>query len=81
MTTSEAGEVYSLDILVPQEELAAVDVKPLLDKNTSDRERMNMLPFSGSRWIEAKMRIALQLPLKEQEKTLYVIFYRPVAYP
>lgn len=74
MNTSDPGHVYSLDILIPQEEAAAIDVKPLLDKSVSDRDRMSMLPFSSSRWLEAKMRMALELPSKYQEKTLYVIF-------
>ncbi|KAJ9104597.1 hypothetical protein QFC21_002095 [Naganishia friedmannii] len=70
MTAFDPSQVYSLDILIPQEEASAIDVKPLIVKNLSDRDRMNMLPFCGSRWIEAKMRMALELPLKEQEKTL-----------
>ncbi|KAJ9098535.1 hypothetical protein QFC19_006303 [Naganishia cerealis] len=66
MSTSDPSKVYPLDVLIPLEEASAIDVKSLLDKTLSDRERMNMLPFRASRWIEQKMRMSLELPSEDK---------------
>jgi DNA-directed RNA polymerase I subunit RPA49 len=62
MNTSDPSEVYPGSLLIPPEEAAVIDVKQLSSAKLDDKERLAMLPFRGSRWLEQRLRLALDLP-------------------
>lgn len=59
MHTSEPSEVYSRKSIIPDDEWALISTSDLL-KAVGDRERMALLPYRGSRWIEDKLRVAIE---------------------
>lgn len=62
ITTSDPSEVYPISLLIPPEEAAAIDIKGLANAKADDKERLAILPFRGSRWLEQRLRLALDLP-------------------
>lgn len=71
LTTTDPAQVYPLDTLIPEEEFKAIETKAIT-KAGSDRDRMALLPFGRSRWIESKMRLAIQMPFGAKTNTMYV---------
>lgn len=67
MSTTDPNRVYPLEVLIPPEELSAIQVDALV-KASTDKERMDLLPFGSSRWIEAKLRHAVQLKDRTERK-------------
>lgn len=72
MATSNPSEVYPLSVLIPAEEAAAIDWKKLSNVKLEEKERISLLPFRGSRWLEQKLRLASELPASTKEYQLYV---------
>lgn len=69
LDTTDPEQVYALDKLIPTEEYASIDPDPII-KAGDDRERMQLLPFSSSRWIEQRLRLALNLPFGPKKSTV-----------
>jgi DNA-directed RNA polymerase I subunit RPA49 len=69
LDTTDVSEVYPISVIIPPEEFAAIDVKSFANAE-NDRERMNLLPFRSSRWIEGKMRVALKMPFGPKKECL-----------
>lgn len=72
LATSDPSEVYPLSILIPAEEAAAIDWKQLSNVKFDQKERIALLPFRGSRWLEQKLRLASELPSSTKGHYLYV---------
>lgn len=74
LTTTDPEEVYALNDLIPSEEYSAIDPTPII-KAADDRERMKLLPFGSSRWIEQKLRLALNMPFGTKKPTVKCLYY------
>jgi hypothetical protein len=72
MLTSNPSEVYPPSVLIPSEEAAAIDWKKLTNVKIEEKERMALLPYRGSRWLEQKLRLASDLPPSTKEHQSYV---------
>lgn len=68
MSTTDPNKVYPLDVLIPPEETSAIHIVDAITKASTDKERMDLLPFGSSRWIEAKMRHAVSLKDRSERK-------------
>ncbi len=71
-TTTDPASVYPLDSLISPEAYAAIDVRPFTAKGLAEHDRAQLLPFPGSRWLEAKLRLAVALPSDERKRALWV---------
>ena len=69
MDTTDPAEVYPLDKLIPTDEYNSIDPDPII-KAAGDKERMGLLPFGSSRWIEQKLRLALNMPFAAKKSTV-----------
>ncbi|KAJ9092291.1 hypothetical protein QFC20_007419 [Naganishia adeliensis] len=54
----------------PAQEAAAIDWKKLSNVKLEEKERISLLPFRGSRWLEQKLRLASELPASTKEYQL-----------
>lgn len=72
LDTSQPDEVYPRESLIPSDEWSAISVSELL-KATDDKERVAVLPYRRSRWIEAKMRSIINGPPAVRKANLCVI--------
>jgi DNA-directed RNA polymerase I subunit RPA49 len=59
MSASDPSEVYSRKTIIPDDEWALISTSEIL-KATGDRERMALMPYRSSRWIEEKLRVAIE---------------------
>ena len=71
LTTTDPSEVYPLSSLIPPEEAAAINVQELSNPKADSKERLASLPFRGSRWLEQRLRLALELPSPLKGRHLY----------
>lgn len=67
MFTSNPSDVYPPSVLIPAEEAAAIDWKTLTNVKLEEKERIALLPYRGSRWLEQKLRLASELPPSTKE--------------
>jgi DNA-directed RNA polymerase I subunit RPA49 len=72
MNTINPSEVYPISTLIPAEEAAAIDWKKLSNTKLDEKERIALLPFRGSRWLEQRLRLISELPASSKEHQLYV---------
>lgn len=72
LETSQPDEVYPRESLIPSDEWSAISVSELL-KATDDKERVALLPYRRSRWIEAKMRSIINGPPAVRKANLCVV--------
>lgn len=69
LVTKIPAEVYSRQAIVPNTEWSSIDVAPLV-KAKDDRERSAFLPYRKSRWIEDKIRVAIDGPQSARKDRL-----------
>lgn len=69
LVTKVPGEVYPRQAIVPNNEWSSIDVGPLV-KAKDDRERSTFLPYRQSRWIEDKLRVAVEGPASARKERL-----------
>ncbi|RSH91177.1 DNA-directed RNA polymerase I subunit rpa49 [Saitozyma podzolica] len=74
LETSQPDEVYPRESLILSDEWSAISVSELL-KATDDKERVALLPYRRSRWIEAKMRSIINGPPAVRKANLKYIYY------
>lgn len=70
METTDPSKVYPVvGTLIPVEEFNAITVDAIARAGT-DKERMELMPFRSSRWIEQKLRNAVTLSSHEKKKQM-----------
>jgi hypothetical protein len=69
METKVVSEVYPRSTIISDSEWSAIDVKGIAAAS-DDRERSGLLPFSRCRWIEDKMRVAVEGPKQKRKDSL-----------
>lgn len=69
LTTTDPALVYPIESLISDEEFRAIKIDTIT-KAGSDRDRMALLPHKGSRWIETKLRLAIQMPFGAKKNTM-----------
>ncbi|KAL1411208.1 DNA-directed RNA polymerase I subunit rpa49 [Vanrija albida] len=74
LETSNPAEVYSREAIIPQAEWSAINVTPITQA-TDDRGRSAALPYRRSRWIEDKLRVAVNAPSSTRKNSLRMLYY------
>jgi DNA-directed RNA polymerase I subunit RPA49 len=69
LETKVVSEVYARSAIIPDSEWSAVDVHRIA-ATADDRARSDLLPFKKSRWIETKMRVAVEGPSNTKKSSL-----------
>lgn len=59
MSATDPSEVYTRKTIIPDDEWALISTSEIL-KAGGDRERMALMPYRSSRWIEEKLRVAIE---------------------
>lgn len=75
LITTDPSEVYPLSSLIPPEEAASINVLELSNAKADDKARLASLPFRSSRWLEQRLRLALELPSPAKGQHLYAHAY------
>ncbi|BEJ15555.1 hypothetical protein CspHIS471_0501600 [Cutaneotrichosporon sp. HIS471] len=74
LTTSVVADVYPRQAIVPDGEWSALNVTEIV-KAKDDKERVACLPYRRSRWIENKLRVAIEGPPSVRKQNLRYVFY------
>jgi DNA-directed RNA polymerase I subunit RPA49 len=69
LTTTNIAEVYPREAIVPDNEWSALNVTEIV-KAKDDKERVACLPYRRSRWIENKLRVAVEGPASVRKQNL-----------
>lgn len=69
LTTSNVAEVYPCEAIVPDHEWSALNVADIV-RAKDDKERSACLPYRRSRWIESKLRVAVEGPTSARKTSL-----------
>jgi DNA-directed RNA polymerase I subunit RPA49 len=71
LTATDPAEVYPLHDIIPEAEWKALSVSSF-DAAQSDRERIAMLPYRKSTWVNDHLKAIAESTGKSKKKNLYV---------
>ncbi|KAF9480293.1 RNA polymerase I associated factor, A49-like protein [Pholiota conissans] len=74
LTATDPAEVYPLYDIIPEAEWKALSVSSF-DAAQSDRERIAMLPYRKSTWVNDHLKAIVQSTGKSKKKNLKIILY------
>lgn len=63
------SEVYPRSAIVPDSEWSAISVTPFVNA-ADDASRRQLLPYTRSRWIENKLRFAVDGPANKRKESM-----------
>lgn len=69
LVTKVPAEVYSRESIIPNNEWSSINVASIV-KAKDDKERAAFLPYRRSRWIEDKIRVAIEGPASARKDRL-----------
>ena len=73
-TATEPGDIYSLHDIIPEAEWKALSVSAL-DAAQTDRERIAMLPFRKSTWVNDHLKASVGTSGKSKKRNLKILLY------
>lgn len=74
LETKDVTKAYPRESIIPDNQWASIDVRPLI--TAEDKERVKLLPYARSRWVEDKLRYAVHMQSSTAKKhNLKMLYY------